>query len=112
MVELLTIIVTAAAFLLGFIPLYIAVKILGGEVTILRAIIVKVIGTVLLAILTLFLGIYGPIIAAVAMLLVYIFWFDLSFGRAILAWVIELAIVIVVLVSVTIFGIVKYPSLF
>jgi hypothetical protein len=112
MADIMTIIVTGAAFLLGFLPLYLAVKILGGEITLLRAIFTKLIGTVILAVLTVFLGIYGLIIAAVFMLLVYIFWFDLSFGRAILAWVIELAIVIVAIVGLVVLRVMKSPAAF
>lgn len=75
-------------------PLYFAVKALGGKAGILKVFLVNVIVAVLIPIFIAWLGFNGGMAATVlsfiAMLLMYVIFFDLGFIKAFLAWLLQL----------------------
>ncbi|MBN1544194.1 hypothetical protein JW898_01895 [Candidatus Woesearchaeota archaeon] len=111
MAALLLLGIVAAVFLIGTLPLHIAVRILGGDVSFLKVILVKVAAAVVAGILTNFLGIIGALIAGIATLFIYKLIFDLSLIRAIIAWVIETLVMIGLVVVVVLLGFVSIAAL-
>jgi hypothetical protein len=90
-------------FLLPVIPLYIVVKILGGEITFLKAIGVKLAGLILAIIGSFVLGGLGPIIITVLMIIVYKMAFHLGVFRAIIAWILETVVMVGLVILMIVF---------
>jgi hypothetical protein len=79
----------ALIFILGILPLYIIVKLLGGRVSLLRALIIKVAAIVITLLLSIAFGWVGPLIVAIVLILLYRLAFNIGIIRAFLAWLLE-----------------------
>jgi len=100
------ILLIGSIFLIGVIPLYLAIKIMGGEATILRIILAKLSGLVIGALGSLFLGVIGGVTSLIITILIYKVVFDLGFLRTIIVWLIEAAIMVgLVILAIFVFGV-------
>ena len=79
----------ALIFILGIFPLYIIVKLLGGRVSLFRALIIKIAAVVITLLLSMAFGAIGPLIVAIVLILLYRSAFDIGIIRAFLAWLLE-----------------------
>jgi hypothetical protein len=79
----------ALIFLLGVFPLYIIVKLLGGKVSIIKALVIKVAAVVITLLLSMAFGIAGPIVVALILMVLYMVAFRIGIIRAFLAWLLE-----------------------
>ncbi|MBU0461474.1 MAG: hypothetical protein KJ574_02700 [Nanoarchaeota archaeon] len=89
MADILGIILQSVIILLGVIPLYITIKIMGGEVTFLTAFGVKLFAAILSGVLIFFVGDVGIIITSGLMFVVYKFVFQLGVVKTIIAFIVE-----------------------
>jgi len=85
---------------LSAVPLYLAVKFLGGRATILKVIIVNIIAGIAVPAVKFLVGLYlvgkgtyAGIIAFLFMLLVYKIFFRLGWIRAFLAWILQFVVI-------------------
>ena len=86
---LLTLIVLAVAS----IPLYFAVKLMSGDVGFIEAIIINLIAGGVPIVIGLFFNSYIKLLSFIAIIGVYMFFFKLGVGKAVLAWLIQYAVV-------------------
>jgi hypothetical protein len=100
-----------AVSLIGTLPLYLAVHVLGGDATFVKVLIVKIAAAVLAVVLTVFLNKIGALIAGVLTLFIYKFMFDLGFFRAIMAWLIEGVFMVVLVFLASYLGIAAVSGL-
>lgn len=98
MVEFISILVTVIIFILSSLPLYFAVKLLGGNTNLLKTALVALIAGIVVAVIESFFSIWGGLIAFMLLLFIYKGMFGIGWLRAFLVWVIQL--VIIVLISV------------
>ena len=92
---------------LSALPLYLAVKFLGGKATILKVILVNILAGIAVPAVKFFVGlylvgkgIYGGIVAFLFLLFIYKIFFRLGWIRAFLAWILQF-VVIVILIFIT-----------
>ena len=100
------VLVLAGVFIVGILPLYIIVKILGGEITLLKALGIKIVAAVIAVLLSLFLGSIGPLVVAVAMIILYKAAFNLGTIRALIAWFLEGVVLVLLVLLLSFLGIV------
>ncbi|MBW2971632.1 hypothetical protein KY359_01220 [Candidatus Woesearchaeota archaeon] len=79
----------ALIFILGIFPLYIIVKLLGGRVSILKALVIKIAAVVITLLLSMAFGLVGPLLVAICLIVLYMFAFRIGIIRAFLAWLLE-----------------------
>ncbi len=97
---IINIIVIAAIFLLSAVPLYFAVKFLGGKTTLIKAAIVNFIGGIIISVFQSYRAFWGSIIAFVLLVWVYHEVFRLKWWKAFLVWLVQALIVILIYVIV------------
>jgi len=94
MEPLLTILIILFAIMLVFIiaslPLYFAIKFLGGKTTLFRAVIVNLFAGFLISLMHIYFKTYGSIIAFLSLVLVYRESFRLKWWKAFFVWLVEL----------------------
>jgi hypothetical protein len=95
-------IVLAIVFVVGVLPLYLIVRIFGGNITLLKALGIKIVAAIVSILLALVLGSLGPLIIAIVMILIYKAAFNLSILKAFFAWLLE-GIVMAVIVFLLVF---------
>jgi hypothetical protein len=76
-------------FIITVFPLYIIVKLLGGRITMINALIIKVVCALLIFLVSLLFGAIGPLLVALLLIGVYMFAFRIGIIRAFLAWILE-----------------------
>ncbi|MFC1741797.1 hypothetical protein ACFL3V_04650 [Nanoarchaeota archaeon] len=79
----------ALIFILGVFPLYIIVKLLGGRVSMFRALLIKVAAVIITLLLSMAFGLVGPLIVAIVLILLYRLAFDMGIIRSFIAWLLE-----------------------
>ncbi|PIN74019.1 hypothetical protein COV20_02815 [Candidatus Woesearchaeota archaeon CG10_big_fil_rev_8_21_14_0_10_45_16] len=94
MVELLglitaNLIMVVIIFIVSIIPLYIAVKMLGGHTSLLKTSLVALLTGSVSLFITIKLSSYAGIVSFLATIVVYRFAFDVGFIRAFLAWLLQ-----------------------
>lgn len=100
--EILAIIVS---ILVSAIPLNLAVKLLGGESSLLKVVLVNFVVAVIFVLSYMYFTVFAGLIAFILMLLVYKVMFDIGWIRAILAWLLQFVIaVILILILIAVFG--------
>ncbi|MBI2208972.1 hypothetical protein HYU50_05760 [Candidatus Woesearchaeota archaeon] len=94
MEPLLTILIILFAIMLVFIiaslPLYFAIKFLGGKTTLFKAVIVNLFAGFLILLIHIYFKTYGSIIAFLSLVLVYRESFRLKWWKAFFVWLVEL----------------------
>ncbi len=76
-------------FLLGIFPLYFIVKLLGGRVSVMKALVIKVAAVIITVLLSIAFGVIGPIVVAFVLIILYMAAFRMGVIRAFLAWLLE-----------------------
>ncbi|MBW2971631.1 hypothetical protein KY359_01215 [Candidatus Woesearchaeota archaeon] len=110
-IEIMLIIATAL-FVLGFFPLYLALKIMGGDASLGKVFLVKLIGGVVYFALHFFLGAIGGAITTLIMLFVYRWIFDMGTIKVIIAWFIETVFTVGAILLLGFLGVVAINSLY
>ena len=100
-------------FILGIFPLYIIVKLLGGRVSLIKALVIKVAAVVITLLLSMAFGIIGPLVVAVVLIVFYMFAFRIGIIRALLAWLLEGVVLAALIFALDVSGIavVKWSGL-
>ncbi len=91
--------------ILSALPLYFAVKILGGKTSLLKVIIVNFIAALVTPIIKSWIGIFGGVVAFIALLFIYKVMFRLGWVRALIAWAGQFIIVMGLVALDALFGI-------
>ena len=102
---IISLIAIVLVFIITSIPLHIAVSLLGGDTSIIKAALVNFIAGVVGAGIYFFTG-YGGIVAFIALLAVYKIMFGLSFFSALLAWFLQGVIGFLIFLAIVYFGVV------
>ena len=76
-------------FILGIFPLYLIVKLLGGRVSLIKALVIKVAAVIITLLLSMAFGFIGPLVVAIFLIVLYMFAFRIGIIRALLAWLLE-----------------------
>ena len=84
--------------LVSSLPLYFAVKFLGGQVSLIEVMIVNVIAGGLPTLIALFFSDFIGLLSFLAIILVYMFFFKITFIRALIAWVLQYILIVLALV--------------
>ncbi|MDY6777887.1 MAG: hypothetical protein SVU32_04420 [Candidatus Nanohaloarchaea archaeon] len=94
--------IVLSILLLAAIPLYIAVILLGGEVSLWTVMVAHVVAATLTAVATLIFPPLGGLVGIIVPLVVYKSMFDLDWARTILAYILQgvVAVVLVILLAV------------
>jgi hypothetical protein len=94
-----------AIIVISSIPLYLAVKLMGGRGGIIRVIIVNVLVGLLVSWLGSTINIFVAAATFILMLFIYKVMFKLSWLKAFFAWILQFIIIIVIIVLLAFFGI-------
>ncbi len=92
-------------FAIAAIPLNIAVSLLDGKSSWLKAVFANILVAVLSYFVGLFFGKYAGILSLILLLIIYKILFDLGWFRALVAWLIQLLIIALFLVIIGWFGV-------
>jgi hypothetical protein len=95
----------ALIFILGVFPLYVIVKVLGGRVTLMRALLIKVAAVVVTLLLSLVFGAIGPILVAIFLMVIYMMAFRIGVIRAFLTWLLEVVVLAALIFALNVLGI-------
>jgi hypothetical protein len=76
-------------FIITVFPLYIIVKLLGGRITLINALVIKVVAALLIFLVSLLFGVIGPLVVALILIGIYMLAFRIGIIRAFLAWLLE-----------------------
>lgn len=79
----------ALIFILGVFPLYIIVKLLGGRVSLIKALVIKVAAVIITLLLSIAFGWVGPLLVAICLIILYMTAFRIGIIRAFIAWLLE-----------------------
>ncbi|MBW2981232.1 hypothetical protein KY360_07485 [Candidatus Woesearchaeota archaeon] len=82
---------------LSALPLYLAVKLLGGKATILKVILVNVIVGIIIPVVKNFIGLFGGIVAFIVLLFIYKEMFSLGWIRAFIVWIMQFIVVAILI---------------
>lgn len=93
MFELTSILVKILIFIISAIPLYIAVKFLGGKTTILRTAIIAFLSGIAVSLIQEFFKTFGAIIAFIFLIWVYHEAFKLKWWKAFVAWFLQFIVI-------------------
>jgi hypothetical protein len=89
-------------------PLYFAVKVLGGKAGLLKVFLVNIIIAIVIPLILGYFGFSGGIVAGIIsfllMLAVYVIFFKIGFIRALLAWLLQLVFIFLLLWLLAFFG--------
>ncbi|MFP4656547.1 MAG: hypothetical protein ACLFNK_03125 [Candidatus Woesearchaeota archaeon] len=92
-------------FVVSALPLYLAVKLLGGKTSILRTILVMIISGFLVSLSHSLGGVFGGLIAFIVVLWLYRVSFELGWIRALVVWAAQFVIMVFLyLLMVMMFG--------
>ncbi|MBW2964773.1 hypothetical protein KY363_04905 [Candidatus Woesearchaeota archaeon] len=95
----------ALIFLLGAFPLYILVKLMGGRVSLIKALIIKVAAVIITLLLSIAFGVIGPIITAIFLIIFYALAFRMGLIRSFIAWLLEGVVLAAVIFTLGALGI-------
>lgn len=84
--------------------MYFIVKVLGGRVSILKALVIKVAAVVITVLLSMAFGLIGPIIVAFVLIILYMAAFRMGVIRSFLAWLLEGVVLFVVIFLLGLIG--------
>ena len=87
---IITLIAGILAFVITSLPLYFAVKFLGGKTTIFKTVFINIIAGIVVSAVQYFFLVYGSIIAFIVLIWIYHEAFRLKWFKALLAWVLQL----------------------
>ncbi len=92
-------------FIITALPLYFAVKFLRGKTNLWKTIAINLLAGILVVLVNLALPLFGGIIAFVLVLVLYRFFFRVSFLKAFFIWILELILIILFGVLAMLLGI-------
>jgi len=95
----------AVLFILTVFPLYIIVKLLGGKVSLMKALVIKVAAVVITLLLSMAFGLVGPLLVAVCLIILYMAAFRMGVIRASIAWLLEGVVLVVLILAFGALGI-------
>ncbi|MFC1705003.1 hypothetical protein ACFLZ6_01595 [Nanoarchaeota archaeon] len=101
---LLTGVILFVLIVISALPLYIAVKLLGGKASIIKVFIVNIIVGILVPIVNSFINWFGGLIAFIVLLFIYKKMFDLGWFRAFVAWVLQFIVLVGLIFIAGLFG--------
>jgi len=100
----LEIILMAVVFLIAAIPLHITVKLLGGDSSLIKAAIVNFLVGLASGVISFFLKSFAGVISFIALLFIYKTMFDIGWIRALLAWLLQGVIIVLLIVLLAAIG--------
>ncbi len=102
---LISILTILLVIIISSLPLYLAVSLLGGKVSILRAFLVMIATGIISIIVNIIFPIWGTLVALIILIWVFHEVFRLKWFKAILAWILWLIFVLLFLFIASILGI-------
>jgi hypothetical protein len=100
----LEIILMVVVFLIAAIPLHITVKLLGGDSSLIKAAIVNFLVGLASGVISFFLKSFAGVISFIALLFIYKTMFDIGWIRALLAWLLQGVIIVLLIVLLAAIG--------
>ena len=98
------ILITIVAFLLSGIPLYLAVKLLGGKTGILKTAIVLFVSGLIVAAIKNYVDTLGALLAFIVMIWIYKESFKLGWFGAFFAWLLQFVMLAIIVIVFLLFG--------
>ena len=95
------ILISVLIFIVSGVPLHLAIKLFGGDTTILKTALVIFISGIIVNFVRTFAGLIGGILSFIVMIWIYKVSFDLGWIRAFLAWITQF--LIIALIALVIF---------
>jgi hypothetical protein len=108
---IISILVIILLFVISALPLYLAVKVLGGKTNIIKTILVMIVAGILTAIITAIFP-FGGIIAFILLIWIYHEMFRLKWIKALIAWVLQLIFIFLLGALFVILGVGSLASMF
>jgi hypothetical protein len=96
---------TVIVIVLSSVPLYIAVKLMGGHTGILKVIIVNIIVALAVSYITSTFNFWAGALSFIVMLFIYKVMFKLSWLKAFLAWILQFIIIALIIFLLVFFGV-------
>lgn len=103
---LIQIMIHIALFILSSVPLYLAVKILGGKTSILKTAFIAFIAGIVVLVIQAIFRVWGALIAFIALIWIFHEAFRLKWWKAFLVWILYLVIVAAFYFILALFGII------
>lgn len=97
--------ITLAIFVVSALPLFFAVKMLGGRTSIIKIIIINVLVALVSFIINFFFHTWGGLLAFILMIWMYKEFFRLGFIRAILAWLLQFVFAVLIVILLGLVGV-------
>ncbi len=101
----LVILIFVIVFLIASLPLHISVNILGGDSTILKAMVTNAVIGLVGGVIYLFIPRFAGIVYFIAILLVYKLMFNIGWIRAVLVWVLQVVIAFLLIMLLMFLGV-------
>ena len=108
---IITLIILILLFIISAIPLYLAVKILGGKTNIVKTVFVMILAGIATAIISAIFP-FGGIIAFIVLIWIYHEMFRLKWLKALIAWFLQLVFMILLGALAVVLGVGSLASLF
>ncbi|MBN1274754.1 hypothetical protein JXA12_00470 [Candidatus Woesearchaeota archaeon] len=95
-----------AAFLISALPLYFSVQLLGGKAGLFKVVLINLLVAFVAILVRFFFDSWGGLVAFIVMIWIYKDFFELSWLRALLAWLLQFVFaVIIIVLAVLLFGV-------
>jgi len=91
---LIAFVILVIIFLLSAVPLYLAVKLLGGKTTLLKTAFITLVSGIIVVAIEQFFRIWGGLIAFIVLIWIYHEAFRLKWFKAFLAWILQFIILV------------------
>lgn len=102
---LLLLLVTLALFLISALPLYFAVKVLGGKAGLFGVLFTNLLVAIVSFIINFLFDTWGGLFAFVLMIWIYKEFFELGWLRALLAWLLQFVFAVLILLLLSLLGV-------
>lgn len=95
---ILAVMIVAVIFIVAALPLYISLKLMGAKTTLLKTIMVSILAGIAVYITEAIIGRWGGLISFIVLLVIYRFAFRIGIIRAFLAWLLQFAVALALVV--------------
>ncbi len=102
---LVLLLITLAIFIISALPLYFAVKMLGGKATLLKILIINLIVALVSFMINFLFQTWGGLIAFILMIWIYKDFFKLGWLRALLAWLLQFVFAVIIVIILALLGV-------
>lgn len=94
------ILITAIVFIVSGIPLHLAVKLFGGDTSLLKTALIVALSGIVVGIVRSVAGVYGGILSFIVLIWIYKVSFDLGWISTLLAWISQFVILVMIVLVI------------